>query len=150
MLSLPKSSVILFQKIVIFSVQLICEYLNWQFTITTYHLPSLLDFNPAWWRPLAPEVIFTSFHPSMNFLCNSKTRRHGMVLPLYNSWSILSACNKVFHNRTKHFKFIRGLMFIVCSSVFTDEQPEKRVSIKACAKRDVYWELWIHKFLFRI
>ena len=58
-------------NIVLFRVQVTCDHLNCQSTITTHPQPYLLyvDLSPACWRPPPPKSSFTSLH---SFSCHSE------------------------------------------------------------------------------
>ena len=89
---------------VLFYVQSTCNHLNSQLKIATYHLHYQLDvdLSPACRKPSALEVIFhltILFQPLMPL----KAHVHYIVLSPYACWSISSAWDEIFSNRTKNW-----------------------------------------------
>ena len=123
---------------VLCQVQLTCDLSNSQPIIATHHLPYPLDvdLSPACWRPPASGVIFHLLAPLFDLLCHSKTCVCNMVLSPCTCWSISSACDGVFPNCTRYFRFIHCLVFILRSSVLIAKGPEKEeVQTKACERK---------------
>ena len=118
---LPKFLVIIFQ--------ILSSFMSSWLMIVTHHLSYRLE------GLLLLESSFTSSCPSLNLLGYSKINVYVIVLFLYACWSISGACDGVFINGTKNFKFIHCLVFI-CTLVLIAEWPEKRAVNKSTLKKN--------------
>ena len=86
------------RNIVIFCVQLICDHLNRQLTISIYLLPFPLNvkLSSAYWSPPPPPTPGVIFQLLTTFFEPLVPRVRDLVLSPYTCWSISSACDGVF------------------------------------------------------
>ena len=94
------------------------DHLNSHSTITTYQLLYQLYIYkwPTCWRTPASVLISYPTHPSLKFLCHSRTCACDTMFSSYTCSNISRARNGVLPNRTINFTFILFL---------SAERPEK-------------------------
>ena len=111
----------------LFHIQLTCNHLNRQPTITSLHPFYRLnvDHSFACWRPPTPGVIVLLLVSLFEPLVPLKTHNCDMVLSTYICWRISSACDVRFHNWTKYCGFVRWSMFVVRSPGLNDRKKDE-------------------------
>ena len=116
----PKSSVIIFPTLFFFFMShwlVVIWTVNWELSHTiclVWHWPQSCLFKAfCFWSHLSPS------HTPLWITCATQKHMHNMVLSPYNYWNISSACDGVFSNQTKNFRFICCLVFIIHSFLNT-------------------------------